>query len=485
MHRPMSRPRTPLWRALAAGCLAATLVVLASCRSSSAPQSPPNVILIVVDTLRADRVGAYGGPRGLTPTLDRFVQDGATVFTNAYAQASSTSPSIASLLTSRYAFQHGLVANKSKTMRDEETSLAEIASGRGYATGAFVSNLLLNHKRGFAQGFDKFQLLARPFRLPKPRGEVINRAALAWVDEARKASATRPIFLYVHYLEPHTPYTVDRASVEQTLTDRARPPGVREAAWKLLADVPMQRWLGVGIPFGDDGVQAVLDLYDTEVASVDKRIGELLAGLKKRGLLNDAVVVVTADHGEEFLEHGRVGHDAALYNETVEIPMLFRVPGSRVRREVADVVSLIDIAPTLLDLIGAPAAPTFEGRSLRPLLDEPPLWERWFGSKKVAERSAFLEQDNDTVRGLGNHRRALVLGADKAILDRNGTMEFFDLAADPGETQPGALSPERRRRLVELLDETARRAAVDGDAAPPQELDEEDKERLRALGYME
>jgi arylsulfatase A-like enzyme len=222
------------------------------------------------------------------------------------------------------------------------------------------------------------------------------------------------------------------------------------------------------------------------VADVDAHIGELIAALEHNGVLAHSLVLFVADHGEEFLEHERIGHGAALYEETVHIPLALRVSGSQERVDVRQVVSLVDVAPTLLDLAGVALPPSFAGRSFRDLVSVPEGWpQRAAAAGAAAERSAFLEQDKETVRGTDNHRSALVVGTHKVIVQRDGTRQFFDLAADPAEKNGDALGAPERSRLIDLW-QTVQRSAAEN-AAQPGVVEPGDaaKERLRALGYLE
>jgi arylsulfatase A-like enzyme len=479
---PFVRPPRARW------LLPACAALLWAC-SSPPPSRPPNVVIVVVDTLRSDRVGWYGGGRGVTPWLDRFAAErGAAVFWNAYAQGSATSPSVASLLTSRFVSQHGVATNAGTVLGESEVTIAEVLKTHGYVTGAFYGNFLLTERRGFAQGFDVARIVPSRSGVArsKPRGAEVNEAALGWVDGLANEGERRPMLLYVQYMEPHLPYTVPAEDGDRLLARRGRSPAQRELARAILADQPRQRLLAAFNPWGPDSLAIIEDLYDAEVMAVDARIGELLSGMERRGLLDHAIVVVTADHGEEFLEHERISHDAALYDETVHIPLGVVAPGAG-RRDVRDVVSLVDVAPTVLELAGVPVPATFAGRSFHDLVI--PRYGGWLARVFASDgdaRTAFLEQDKATVRGTGNHRRALVAERRKVIEDRDGTTEFYDLETDPGERRADALGAEDRRHLLDSL--RAVQAAVERNAVTPRvddEVGEAAKERLRALGYLE
>jgi arylsulfatase A-like enzyme len=420
----------------------------------------PNIVVVVIDTLRADAVGWYDATRSVTPFLDDLVAAGGAVFWNAYANAPMTSPSVASLLTSRYVSQHGVATNGAGALPDEELTLPEILRQNGYATGGFTANFLMKPKRGFAQGFDRYQAFRRRPGIPKPRGNLVNRAAVAWVEKLREAaSPVPPIFLYVQYIEPHIPH--------------GAPPEDRKEAARRLEQ-----------PRTFPGPMA----YAAEVFSVDARIRELFTALRERGVLDNAVVVVTADHGEQFFDHGGLYHANTLYNEEVRIPLAVFAGDQRERVDVHGVVELVDLAPTILELVGIRPPDAFEGDSFRGLLPigAGGFWRTWLAGRRTAKRTAYLERNKPGAKpGEGDHRRALVVGSHKIIAHRDGRTEFYDLEADPGEKDPKGLKVEQRAPLLAEM-EAARRRAGRG-ISPPRvvELDADAVESLRALGYAE
>jgi arylsulfatase A-like enzyme len=417
-------------------------------------------VVVVIDTLRADAVGWYDATRSVTPFLDDLAADGGAIFWNAYANAPATSPSIASLLTSRYVSQHGVATNRRGALPVSELTLPEILKQNGYATGAFTANFIMSAKRGFDQGFDEYVMFRRRPGKRKPRGRVVNSAAVAWVETLREAaSRIPPIFLYVQYLEPHFP-------------NRAPPEDQKEARRRLAKP---QTYPG-GIA------------YAAEVFSADARIRELFTALRDRGVLENAVVVITSDHGEQFFDHGSLFHANALYNEEVRIPLALFAGGYDGRVDIHDVVTLIDLAPTILDLAGIPPPDTFEGESFRDLI---PAGAGGSGptspaGRPTAARVAYIERDKPGAKpGDADHRRAVIAGSHKVIAHRDGSTEFYDLAADPDEKDPDGLREDQRELLLAELDSARQRAETRTSPREGIELDEEDIESLRALGYAE
>jgi arylsulfatase A-like enzyme len=472
------RANTPT-RRLRSALLLALPLLLTAC---DLRRGAPNLLVIVVDTLRADRLGAYGNTRRLTPFLDSLAARG-TVFRHAYAQSSWTNPSVASLLTSRFQSQHGIIAFGS-VLAAAETTLPEVLKEHGYATAAFTANGLLAERNGFAQGYDAYgAYLIRKVRDPDGKtrwqnesGERVTREALAWVEGRAATRPVKPAFLYLHYVEPHTPYDPSAAALARVFHGRARPdPDTVQKTY----------FRGVVEPLGADELRSVEDTYDAAVITLDDRLRELFAGLERTGFLDHAVVVVTADHGEEFKDHGFMGHGGTLYEEVIRVPLL--VVGRRQRAAaVDDVVSLVDVAPTLLTIAGIPIPPSFAGRSLASLLagdgrgdDAAPRQEPAY--------SELLTPENLVGARLCSHERAVVLGRHKLIQGMKGERELYDLASDPAERQARDPSGPDADGLLLALDGLRERARV-RDGATASALDpkaqEELDERLRALGYV-
>jgi len=460
-------------RRLLALCIVA-VGELVGCSRATAP--PPNVLLVVIDTLRADRLGTYGGTRGLTPFLDSLA-GGAYVFHQAYAQSSWTNPSVASVLTSRFPSQHGVVKFDSR-LADSEISVAEVLKDHGYACGAFLANGLLASRFGFAQGFDEFRALwPAPPQPPqtveqKYRADAINALAFAWLDQV--ADARKPVFLYLHYIEPHPPYTPPEAILDRLLHGRPRPD---------LGDVSKAMFFAQVAPPDAQMLQQIEDVYDAEVTSLDGGLRELFAGLERRGFLGNTFVAITADHGEEFNDHGLVGHGTTLYNELIRVPLIVRLPRQTRRVDVDDVVSLVDIAPTMLSTVGVAAPPAFEGRALRPASGW--SWSRlWRHEETPPAFSELIIPERSEAKNVRPHERAIVLGSQKLIVGPGGETELYDLASDPGEHRAAAPPAATRATLDRALAQFGTRMAHEGSAGASVPLDEEARARLKALGYV-
>jgi arylsulfatase A-like enzyme len=453
-------------------CVAASLAVVAlsACRGRS-----PDVIVVLIDTLRADHVGAYGGPAGLTPFLDSFAASGVT-FTNAYSTSTFTNTVVASLFTSRYPSQHH-VASWDSQLGTDELTLATVLGCAGYRSYGFVANLVLAPALGFGRGFDSWFAFTRYDE--KQSADEVNTDALRFYDQqvlARPWSrwTRRPLFLYLHYMEPHAPYDPPESARRDWAP--APPAGINEAEAidKLMHT---ERWDDIS----DDERTYLAALYRAEVASIDASLANLFQQLQRRGILDHAVVVITADHGEEFREHGMFTHGSSLFEEVVRIPLIISGPGLPSHRVVTDPGSIVDVAPTVLDLLGLPREPRFEGRSLREVL------------AGGDSRDIFMELLSPSTTGdLRRHAAGLLHGTLKVLEppypdQRDRRPKAYDLRDDPHEMRPDppAIKQEAtalEARLAQRRDELTTRA---GAVTQPAQLDDAARARLRALGYAQ
>lgn len=465
--------RVGCWRTGVRRRVGWTLLVLAALSCSKSP--PPNVVLVVVDTLRADRLGAYGDQRGLTPFLDELASRG-TVFTNAYAPTSWTIPSIASLFTSRYPSQHNATTFNA-VLSDDEITLAEKLAARDYRSGGVSANFLIAPKAGLTQGFQDWQLLVPASGL-KVRGEQVRRAGVSWLEQALGAARSGPLLLYLQYMEPHSPYEPPPLHAE-----RFQPPDTT-AEQVRVANVKMN-----AVRFNDiSPAEATLleALYDAEVATADDELRLMFEELERRGVLENAVVIITADHGEEFREHGKeLGHGTSLFEAVVRVPLIILAPGSGGGPPVADLVSLTDVAPTVLDLVGLEPEPRFEGRSLVPLLTRQRGWRAWFrNSSPPPLRDVVLQlPPTGSKFDVRRQQAGLVHGREKLLVDRRGATQLFDLAADPDEQTP-LESDARHTALHGALNQQIEQLTARANAEHElQTIDDASKEKMRALGY--
>jgi choline-sulfatase len=479
IHR--ARPGVGVWLTAVSMCL------VAAC--SSAP--PPNILFIVIDTLRADHLDWYDTNRQLTPFLESLATHG-NIFWNAYATSSWTSPSMASLWTSRYQSQHRVTMFRS-VLGDTERLLPEILREHGYITGGFSANPRMSAQFGFGQGFAQYEVYPKDATMPhgkmyKEPAEHLNADSLAWLDTLPTGKGAQPVFLYLQYMEPHAPYLAPQDSTDRIFA--RRPNHVQEQG--MLAHM-----LFVDRTLWDHPQGLSLDvvgaLYDAEVLTIDERLRELFAQLEARHFLEHALVVITADHGEELMDHGDMNHGKTLYNEVIHVPLLFVLPGQSGRADIREVVSLLDVAPTVLDLAGIASPTSFEGRSLQPAMRrarqrtgvmsfvEAPF--RKAADRVTAAYSELLVRFDNA--GPPTHTRSLVVGSHKLVVDPSGVATFYDLDTDRDEKRPAVLTESDRHALEETMATIAERAARNVSPARTAAIDEQTRERMRALGYAE
>jgi arylsulfatase len=444
----------------------APLLLAASCGGGAPPRL---VLLLSVDTLRADRLGAYGSERGLTPRLDALAAE-SLVFDAAYAPTSHTLPSVAALLSGRYPEELGVWSNASRLPAGTPT-LAGAFREAGFRTAAVVSNWVVRRQSGLDAGFehydDRLPQLEAARAMPERLAADTSDAALAALDACLPDAAAR-CFLWVHYQDPHGPYTPPAGARERHLArELAVPDGARR-----LPILASNFGLG-GIPHyqaldGETRVAFYRAGYDAEVEALDAELGRLLDGLRERGLGPSAVVVFTADHGESLGEDDYwFGHGELLSEPLVRVPLFLRVPGEAPRRR-GDLVSLVDLLPTLTRrCLGAPADPALPGRALL----EP-------GAEGAAS-SPYLS----ALRGADVRRLGLVEGELKYLAEWDGERQRARLVRRGDESVDlTAAAPHVSARLREkLLRLHERYHRVEAESL--QSL--VDERQLEALGYAE
>jgi len=416
-----------------AACVVCAVALLANC--SRAP-SQVSLLLITLDTTRADHLGTYGLSGAKTPHLDRLAAEGIR-YEHAYSPAPITLPAHASLMTGLYPFEHGVRDNGTFRLSEGAVTLAEILQRRGYRTGAAVGAFVLDRRFGLAQGFDHYddamppERSAGPFGFTERGAPAVTDAALAWFDE----HGHHPFFLWVHYFDPHAAHD----------------------------------------PHVDDPELAALLPYDAEIAYMDREIGRLVDRLRTAQRDAQTLIVVAADHGEGLWEHGEISHGYFVYQSTLRAALILRLPdAARTGIAIAQPVSLVDVFPTVLEQLGI-EPPAVSGRVLPTGGD----------SEDAKERSIYFE-NYAVAYSFGLHPlRGIVRGHDKWI--DAPRPERYDLAADPHETEnrytpEDALSEELRAAANELLDDAAHTAAHYGDTIL--EPDAEITARLLALGYQ-
>ncbi|HPG24722.1 MAG TPA: sulfatase-like hydrolase/transferase [Myxococcota bacterium] len=440
--------------------------------------SKPNVILVMVDTLRADHLSCYGSDLA-TPNLCRLAEDGGTVY-KAFSHASWTKPATASLLTSTLPSTH-VAMSKPSSLSQDLVLISEAMQDAGYTTGGIVSNVNLAESFGFDQGYDDYYYLGpdyiagaaessskliiyqlvRQVALGVLGGdktwfndfyqdsEVVNEVAFDWLDDRKDER----FFLFLHYMDPHDPYfehPYNGVGVARVSMPDPEP----EMAERLHA------------------------LYRGEIEYLDGNFGKLLAKLEALGLYDDTIIVLTADHGEEFDDHGGFWHGLTLYDEQIHVPLVIKWAKdgeAPARGADSGIARSIDVGPTLLGATGIEVPETMQGIDLRAP----------FSTRLEKDRQVFSEEDHE-----GNVLWALRTENEKLIVANAGNprglpeREYFDVSGDPGELDPFS-DPESEVRLEEMA--RLQRLAAEGKAVESEdvEMTYEDCERLRMIGYVE
>lgn len=444
------------------------------------PARPPNIVLVVLDTARADHFSAYGYERATTPAFDRLADD-AIRFENAYATSSWTLASHASLFTGLLPVTHR-ATQENLYLDDELETLAELLAAAGYRTATFSNNSWISRITNLAQGFDETFPMWRegPAEGP-PEAHHTNVAVLDWVEAAQ-----RPFFAFVNYIEPHWPYAAPRV-----YQDRFVPEQVSEKL-RARSSFPAMRWYLKPGKYSPAILHVRSAMYDAGLAHVDAILGQLVAGLEQRDLLEQTLLVVTADHGENLGDNGHQGHSFSLFDSTLRIPLLIRppggVPGGDVRH---DPVQLTDVFATLARAGGATASdPRVTGEDLlaEPLASDRPIVGEYYYPRQFLSRFSPAEQEREVLAPYRRRIRSIHMGDDKLIWGSDGRHALYDLARDPGELNDRReVDSERAAALVRELDRLVSRLERENvvSLTPEQLRDEETLKNLRALGYVE
>ncbi len=397
-----------------------------------------NVLLVTIDTLRFDRVGAYGNALGLTPTLDRLAAEGQRAVT-AYAHVPLTLPSHATLMTGMYPFSNGVHDNGSFRLDAGKPTLAKAFKAAGYRTGAFIGAFVLDARFGLNRCFDLYgeRMIATggaPEVVQRPAEQVLSAAA-DWILNAAAPSnpsslTPNPFFAWVHLYDPHEPYA---------------PPE----------------------PFRS---RYAADLYAGEVAYADASLGVFLDRLRAAGTLSRTLIVVAADHGESLGEHGERTHGLFAYDATLRVPLVFWAPPALAPGTLDGLARLIDVMPTILDLTGIAQPPGIDGRTLRSSNE---------GATEADRRSSYFEALNANLTRNWAPLKGVIV--DRLKLVDLPIPELYDLVSDPGETRNiYASQVEKARPLEQVLDGLSRGQSP----VAPAIVDADAQARLRSLGYV-
>lgn len=424
-------------------CLLFACVALAGCGKKI---DPVNVVIVTIDTTRADHLGCYGHPRSRTPVIDGLAEEG-VLFEWAYTPVPVTCPSHATMMTGKVPFGHGIRDNALFVLGEDQTTLAEVLKEHGYSCGAAIGSFPLLARFGLDQGFDFYDerlgeasddafgnrvIKKQRLFFDERKAALVNESVFPWLEQ----NAANPFFLWVHYFDPHHPH---------------EPPN----------------------PYN---YQFADDLYLGEIAYSDECVGTLMEKLKQLGVYENTLVVVLSDHGEGLWEHNEYTHSLLAYNSTLRVPLVIRAPGGASGRRVSERVGTVDLFPTILDRIGISLPSDLHGRSLLGHLRPEE------GNRTAEPAPLYAETLSPRLsHGLGEIR-ALFDGDYKYL--HGPIKELYDLEKDPGElTNLVDSEPDVAARMRSKLEAYLEENATSG-AAQQVAIDEETERRLMALGYL-
>ncbi|HET6277552.1 MAG TPA: sulfatase, partial [Candidatus Polarisedimenticolia bacterium] len=426
-----------------------------------------NVIIYMTDAMRADHLGCYGYRRPTSPNIDLFAAQ-ALLFENAIAQAPWTTSSVASMLTGVYPNTHHVTLPQ-HALPASLVTMGEILHDAGFMTAAFITNAAAGEAFGLARGFAEHRLLKASVDRESVHelSDRLNDAVFSWLDG--RDDDGRPLFLYVHATDTHSPYTPPPEFARRFLDvsdtrDLDMPDGM-----PLLAEP--------GNPPAGALIDKLIDLYDAEIAFNDDNFGLFLSGLRDRELFDDSLIVFLSDHGEEFYEHGGWQHMRALYAESVRIPFIVKLPGAAASRRgrTSTLAQQVDLLPTVLAVLGLDVPPQVEGRDLIAALDPGE------GGRPAQGFSYFDRRDRKGVSVVDGDWKMIQIRLQDQPLP---APELYNIARDPGEKLDlAAAQPEVLGYLRSVLD--LHESAATGLAAGESEIDDELRRELKALGYLD
>ncbi len=443
--------------------LSALLGVVAGVGCSQPGKRLDNVVIIVIDTLRQDHLGLYDYERNTSPNMDRLGREGA--FADGVSPTSWTKPATASLLSGLHPLRHQAV-NFDDRLTERVVTMAEVLRAHGHTTLGFSANGWVNPKFGLDQGFDTFVMVQRKPGPGPTIAEELNKRVLPRLQDLME-----PYFLYIHYVDPHAPY-------DPPIAWDSGPLGEGLSKWCPLDDSILHA--GSRNPRPEEMMSAAIDLYDGEIRYVDREISVVLGRLEELGLMESTLTIVTSDHGEEFEDHLRIGHGRTLYEEVTRVPLIFHAPGIIPAGTSLGSVNLIDVAPTVLEILGVQPtrADDFETDGISvaaSLLDGVPF----------SQKDHLLHLDNQNKSSLG-----LLRGDHKLILEQR-TMygkRLFDVEKDPGERENLFAKSDFLDISAEmsdgLADEYNRLSSVSF-SGQSTIIDSKTRASLRAMGYID
>lgn len=406
----------------------------------------PNVLLIVVDTLRADHMGCYGYSRKTTPHIDSELAEKGAVFLNAFTQSPWTKPAMGALFTSLYPHD-AQMNNKDTILPDEFVTLAEALKKKGYHTVSFHTAYWASKIFNTDQGFDEYHELIDLNDGSSEPAPAVTARFIEWIEK----NQDKKYFAYLHYMDPHKPYLAPREFNAMFVADPSklpRPMGPRAmmGGWNPYKPKSIDRgWeLEASKDLTKENKQRIINYYDAEIRFTDDALGRLFSKLKELDIMDDTLIIFTADHGEEFWEHGTYEHGHTLYNEIMRIPLIIRYNKNINPQKVNALAGLIDIYPTIMDIVNLPSSRTLKGISLMPAL-----------VGNAAPRSSVFCEGILANRGI---EKNAVIGTQWKLIDhigsKNRELELYDLSNNPIElenvvAQNPAIVSDMKREIAE------------------------------------
>lgn len=468
--------------------IAGLLLLIKGQKNDSASNQYPNanIILIVIDALRADHLGCYGYSRDTSPEIDKLAKEG-IIFKNMLAQSSWTKPATASILTGLYPKSHG--ASGGNCIPGQVNLLPEILDKYGYRSYAFTANSFVSKAYGFDQGFGKFYFFQENVEKYGSnihiRSDQLSHSISKFILQLED---TNKNFIYIHYMDPHYPYTPKDKFFSH--------PNKRE----FTTSFPLQKSV-LSLP-GEEGhsiIQEAINAYDDEILFNDKMIGRLMQTLKNKNMYSNSIIIITSDHGEEFFEHGNCEHGNSLYDEVLKVPLIIRLP-DKIHKTINQIANQVDILPTILSLLKKPIPKDIEGINL---LDN----KRNFNLPSYAELSvskitlvSIRTLKHKLIEGYAGHlsdnpdyrwfKEKAIIKTDidiKHVLPGRAYQEYYFLTKDPGETDNLYKQRKYKRTIVELrkqLKKYLMGGFIRVDKKKPGKLNQEQIEALKTLGYI-
>ena len=435
-------------------------------QADSKTEIKPNIIIISIDTLRPDHTGTYGYSRNTSPFLDELAKEMA-VFENCYAHASWTPPSVASLFTSLYPTQHGSIGKDRIVLMEENITAAELFRDAGYTTAAFSSSPFIHPDFGFGQGFKSFGFDETENAI------ALNKQIDGWLKTYDKPDKKNPLFMYIMYFDPHYPY---QAPDEYNKKFSHAPDG--SALFREDRVIKLNTLFDIDAGVGRDTYEYLKSSYDAEINYTDDALSHLINSLKNSGAYDpqNDVLILTSDHGEEFIEHAAYGHGSTHYEEVLKVLFMIKTPDIISQKIISAPIRQIDVLPTILETAGMTVPKNIEGKSLSSLL----LGGTEENDRLVYATSQTLLNDKQSLRSIrkGRHKLILRTNPDKA--------ELYDISLDPEELTD--LAPQRPDLIQDMTNtmlekEKSMLPPVKGNSLTPPP--DRTKELLKSLSYIQ